>query len=216
MAIDPGSLTHPHNKLMLAILSDPSRAASVLRSSLEPWLVQRLADEPPVPLDGTFVDENMRESRSDKLFRVRFKTGSPGFLYVLLEHKSHSDPATALQIARCKIRIWEAYAQGKADRLRALPSIIPLVLYHGREPWTAPQSIAAMLADQDQRMRDLESPFGYMLRDLGSVPLRRLASDPAARAGLAALRYSHTGPEADTEKRAALEGIVAGLPDGTE
>ncbi len=49
MAIDPDSLSQPHNNLMLAILADPSRAASLLRASLEPWIVERLADQPPVP-----------------------------------------------------------------------------------------------------------------------------------------------------------------------
>ncbi len=216
MAIDPDSLSQPRNNLMLAILADPDRAASLLRASLEPWIVERLTDQPPVPLEGSFVDEELRATRSDKLFRVQFKNGQPGYVFVLLEHKSHSDPGTALQITKYKTRIWEAYAQGRADRLRALPAIILLVLYHGREPWTAPRSLAAMLADEDERIRGLESPFGYYLRDLGSIPISRLATNAGARAGLVALRYSHADAGVEAEKLAALHEVLAGLPDGTE
>ena len=168
---------------------------------------------PPEPLEGSFVDEELSATRCDKLFRVWFRNGRPGFVYVLLEDKSYSDPGTALQVAKYKTRIWEAYAQGRARRLRALPAILPLVLYHGRQPWTAPRSLAAMLGDEDERVRALESSFGYYLRDLGSIPVRELAGDAETRAGLMALRYSHAG--ADAEKLAALEGVLAGLPDGS-
>ncbi len=71
-----------------------------------------------------------------------------------------------------------------------------------------------MLADEDERVRGLESPFGYYLRDLGSIPIPQLARDAATRAGLVALRFSHAGAEA--EKLAALEEVLAGLPDGSE
>ena len=214
MAITVGSLGQPHNNLMLAILANPFRAASLLRANLEPWIVERMDDQPPEPLEGTFVEPGLRATRSDKLFRVRFKNGRPGFVYVLLEHKSYSDPGTALQVAKYKTRIWEAYAQGLAARLRALPAIIPLVLYHGREPWTAPMSLAEMLADEDERVRALESSFGYYLRDLGRTPIEQLAEDAETRAGLVALRYSHAAGQA--ERLAELEGVLAGLPDGSE
>jgi len=216
MAIDLTSLSQPHNNLMLAILSDPVRARSVLEAHLADWIVERIADELPVPLDGSFVDKELRGSQTDKLFRVRFRNGRPGLAYVLFEHKSRPYAGTALLIHRYKARIWETYAQGRADRLRALPPIIPVVIYHGREPWSAPLSVADMLADQDERMRALEPSFGYFLRDLGKIPVTELAEDPAARAGLTALRYSHAGDGLAEEKLAALEEMLAGLPDGTD
>ena len=216
MAIDLKSLSQPHNNLMLAILDSPSRAASLLRASLEPWIVERMTDEPPVALAGTFIDEELRASRSDRLFEVRFKGGGTGFVYVLLEHKSTSDPGTAMQVARYKGRIWEQYAQGRARRLWAMPTVIPLVVYHGRKPWTAPRSLADMLADKDERVRALEPSFGYFLRDLGSIEIPQLAEDPATRAGLVALRYSHAGAEQEGERRAALDGIMEWLPERTD
>ncbi len=207
-------LNNPHDLVFRATLSDERRAQAVLQAHLEPWIAALVADEPPLPLDGSFVDEDLRGSRSDKLLRVTLKTGEPGFVHVLLEHKSSSDPGTALQVFRYKLRIWEAYAQGSRAKLRALPTIIPLVFYHGRAAWTAPGSITEMLATGDERLRALEPSFGYYLRDLGHIPLDRLASDPAAWAGLVALRYSPKGREG--EKLRVLPEVLAALPDGSE
>ena len=123
---------------------------------------------------------------------------------MLLEHKSSPDPGTALQVFRYKLRIWNAYAQGSRDRLRALATIIPLVFYHGAEPWNAPGSIAEMLATRDERLRALEPSFGYWLRDLGHIPVERLAADPAAWAGLVALRYSHKGQNEEKMEQPGL------------
>ncbi|MDE0103078.1 MAG: Rpn family recombination-promoting nuclease/putative transposase [Bryobacterales bacterium] len=207
-------LNKPHDSIFQATLSDGLRSQAVLRAHLEPWQADLLADELPVPLDRSFVDEELRSSQSDKLFEVKLKDGQPGFVYALLEHKSYPDPGTALQVLKYKVRILEMYAQGRAGRLRALPTVIPLVFYHGVQPWTAPGSLAEMVATKDERLRALEPSFGYYLRDLRKIPVERLASDPGARAGLLALRQAHTGGE--EEKLRLLPEVVAGPPDNSE
>ncbi|MDE0102451.1 MAG: Rpn family recombination-promoting nuclease/putative transposase [Bryobacterales bacterium] len=207
-------LNKPHDSIFQAILSDGLRSQAVLRAHLEPWQAELLTDELPVPLDRSFVDEELRSSQSDKLFEVRLRDGQPGFVYALLEHKSYPDPGTALQVLKYKVRILEMYAQGRAGRLRALPTVIPLVFYHGAQPWTAPGSLAEMVATKDERLRALEPSFGYYLRDLREIPVDRLASDPGARAGLVALRHSHAGGE--EEKLRLLPEVVAGPPDHSD
>ena len=67
-----------------------------------------------------------------------------------------------------------------------------------------------MVATWDERLRSLEVSFGYYLRDLGHIPIEGLAPDPAARAGLVALRYSHQGGEA--EKMRVPPQVLAALP----
>ena len=55
-----------------------------------------------------------------------------------------------------------------------------------------------MLATEDKRLRALEPSLAYHLRGLGHIPIEWLATtDPAAQAGLVALRYSHKGDEAE-------------------
>jgi len=54
---------------------------------------------------GSFVDENLAQHHSDLLFQLQLKNGDPAFAYLLLEHKSSPDAATALQLLRYIVRI---------------------------------------------------------------------------------------------------------------
>ncbi len=144
----------PQDRLFRAIVESANRSQDLIETHVGSRFLGLLAPVPPVALDGTFVDENLRLSQVDKLFAVKLCNGDLAFVHVLLEHKSTSDPAIALQLARYRIRIWEAYADGKlsvhwpggdggasgattrVDRLWALPAIIPVEFYHGGEPWT--------------------------------------------------------------------------------
>ena len=208
-------LSQPHDGLFRAILADRQRADSILRTHLHPHLLPLLADALPQPLEGSFVDGALRASYGDKLLQVQLRDGRTAFVYALLEHKSYSDPGTALQVWDYKLRIWRQYAGDSARKLRTLPPIVPLVFYHGHEPWNAPPSIAAMLGTEDQFLQALEPSFGYFLRNLNELREEELAADPAARAGLL-LRHSHrSGPEAMQRKLALLPQILAPLPDGS-
>ncbi len=178
----------PHDALFRALVSDPGRAAALLRDHLPERIAGLLAETPPRPVDGTFVDGDLRESRSDMLFEVELASGDPGLVYVLAEHKSHPDPGLPLQLAGYMVRIWTRWAGGQAARLRALPPIIPLVLYHGEPRWTVPDGLAGMIATEDPELVFL--PGGrFVLCLLRDLPPERLSGDAALRAGLLALTH---------------------------
>ena len=126
---------NPHDSLFRALLEKPERAGTLLREQLPPAIAARLSAAPPRLLDGTFVDEALRNSQSDRLFEVALTDGRPALLYVLLEHKSAPDPGTPLQLVGYLARIWQRYAGKKQARLKALPLIFPLVVYHGARSW---------------------------------------------------------------------------------
>ena len=108
-----------------------------------------------------------------------------------------------------QVRIWERYAQNRADRLRALPPIIPIVFYHGREPWTVPRSIFEAIDESDE-LRPFVRAMEYVLHDLGRMETERLSANAALRAGLAALKFAFSGGTPVEE----LSRLLAALPDG--
>ena len=205
---EPGIPASLHDALLRAILENPDRAAALVYGCLPERVRGRLADVPPELVDGSFVDEHLRASQSDRLFRVSLKSGRPAFIHPLLEHKSSPDPGTPLQILGYMVRIWRRYAGGRADRLRALPPIIPVVLFHGRRKWSVPLSVPDSI-DADEALRPFVRSMRYVLHDLGRTDLERLSGDGAVRAGLSALAAS-SWPDMTQE---ALVRILSGLPD---
>ena len=113
-------------------------------------MTAKLAGADPEPLAGSFIDPELRESFSDRLFQAALKDGRTVYLYVLIEHKSEPDPGTPVQLVGYMQRIWQRYAEqdspNRAWRYRHLPPIIPLVLYNGRLEWTVPLSLMACMA----------------------------------------------------------------------
>ncbi|WP_366658046.1 Rpn family recombination-promoting nuclease/putative transposase [Fodinicurvata sp. EGI_FJ10296] len=179
-------ISNPHDALFRAILDDAGRAAALIRDYLPPELAELLADSPPDPVDGSYIDAKLRSTQSDRLFRTATRSGSTAFIYVLLEHKSHPDANTPLQIAEYMLRIWRRHRSNEGGG--RLPPILPLVLYHGVADWTVPTSLAGCIEAEGPLLK-AASGFGYTLQDLKRRDYETLSADHAVRSGLAALRY---------------------------
>ena len=201
----------PHDALFRALVSSPGRAGALLMEYLPGAVADLLdPDTPPEPVEGSFVDAEGARTQCDALFRVRLRTGGQARIYVLLEHKSHVDAATPLQILKYLVNIWlREIADGTArDRL---PPIVPLVFYHGRGRWTAPRSVAEMI-DAPAELAPFLRDFAYTLHDLGEIAPPLLSATPELRAGLLALRVVH----ADDIPGDLLDLMTGGTVAGSE
>ena len=177
-----------HDALFRAIIDDKDRAAALLRDYLPDRIRARMGDAAPKRVEGSFIDEDAHLKHSDGLFEITLKDGKPALVYVLLEHKSVSEPATPLQLLGYMLRIYSRFADGQAARLRALPVVIPLLFYHGKSAWNVPQIFGEMFDVSEDMARYVPS-FRYEVHDLGSIPMERLSRDPEVMAGLALLKF---------------------------
>ena len=200
-----------HDLLFRALLDDPVRAGILIRDYLPADIAARLGDEPPVPLDGSFVDRTLTPSWVDRLFSVRLRDGGTLLIYVLLEHKSHADPRTPLQVLGYLVDIWESFVGDDASRMRRLPPIVPLVFYHGRGPWTVPTSVVDVIG-ADEGLRDLLRDFRYVVCNIVPIPDDQLSSDPEVRAALLPLKYVYRQPDPEMLLEAVLSGLREGSP----
>ena len=107
------------------------------------------------------------------------------------------------------VRIWRHHAEGRAERLRALPPIVPMVFYSGRREWNVPMSVLDAI-DAGEDMRPFVRSMRYVLHDLRRADLWRLSGHDGAFAGLAALAAG-SEPEVTAER---LASILSALPDG--
>ena len=109
-----------------ALLDDPGRAADFLRRRLPPDIVQMLADEPPELLDETFVKDNLRNRRSDRLFRMKLNSG--GYIYVIVQRASSADPDMAHRVQRYRQRIRDREKAARDAKPVRLTPVIVLVV----------------------------------------------------------------------------------------
>ena len=196
------TLGTPHDALFRTILSDGERAAAFLRDHLPNEIAGLLADTEPQVMEGTFVDEALAASQSDVLLKVELESGKPAFAYVLAEHQSRPSPALPLRMAAYMTRIWIRHAGDRAEDLRALPPIIPIIVFNGRGRWNVAASITDMIAADDPALAILPGSR-YILRNLGTMEIDELSTEPSLRAGLITLKR---------EALTHLAEVVAGLP----
>ncbi|MDE0240652.1 MAG: Rpn family recombination-promoting nuclease/putative transposase [bacterium] len=187
--------SHPHDTLFRALVSAPPLAAALLADYL-PVPVAALLDPdmPPEHVEGTFIDEEGARSQCDALFQARLRTGKPLHIYALVEHKSHIDETTPLQLLGYMVNIWR---RDLAKGTGGLRPIVPLVFYHGRQEWRVPLSVAAMV-DAPEVLAPYVRDFAYTLHDLGRIAPERLSRDPEVRSALVTLAVATTtdmGPE---------------------
>ena len=109
-------------------MSDKENAISFLQNYLPDELLRLInLDSLQIEKDS-FVSDKLQESFSDLLYQVQI-AGTPGYIYLLFEHKSYPEKMIALQLLEYMVACWRL----KARQKHPLPVIIPLVVYHGEK-----------------------------------------------------------------------------------
>jgi predicted transposase/invertase (TIGR01784 family) len=85
-----GTVAQPHDSLFRFVFGKPVHAASELRAVLPQQLAERLDLASLRPVNGSFVDEELRNRHCDVLMRTTLD-GRDAFVYVLIEHQSSPD-----------------------------------------------------------------------------------------------------------------------------
>ncbi|MBF0421316.1 MAG: Rpn family recombination-promoting nuclease/putative transposase [Magnetococcales bacterium] len=181
-------IAHPHDRFLKLLLSDPERAAHLLRERLPVEISELLSDELPELVVGSFVDQELQEYLTDRLFRVRTVHGQEAFLYALVDHKSYPDGFVAWQLLRYMVRALEQWER-ENPKWKRLPVIVPLVVYHGADTWRIPNNFLA-LVDASTEWRPYLLDFKFSLFDLGHIEDHRLSKQPHLRAWLLAAKYA--------------------------
>ena len=185
-------IPQPHDSLVRHTFGQVEHAASFFRENLKPALASAIRWDKLELISGSFVDENLRQSQSDLLYRVPLIEQADSadgetsiLLYLLFEHQSTPDRWMPLRVLRYECQIWQRYID-EHPAAAGLPPIVPLVLAQVAGGWkisphfrdqvvwpTAPQVRAALELHQPQ--------FEHALVDLAGIDLHALRGDLIAR-----------------------------------
>ena len=187
-------LHNPHDRFFKETLGRKETAAAFFREYLPPELVRAFDWEKLEKIDGSFVDETLRERHSDLLFTVPWKSGKVS-LYCLFEHQSEPDRWMAFRILRYMVRIWEAQLHAEPHR-RTLSPILPIVLHQSKRRWKVSVSFSSLLEVPKEiatELADSIPEFSYRVVDLADWPMEELRGDVTVRAILATMKLAASG-----------------------
>lgn len=124
-----------HDTLLQALMEDPEGADDFVRRAMSKSQRDRLSDK-KLRLRGTFVDRQFKRGQRYWVLDAQKTDGAPCAILVL--RKSYPDPGTPAQIVRYSMEILDHY---RAKGRMFLPTVIPLVIYHGEKPWNIPTEL---------------------------------------------------------------------------
>jgi predicted transposase YdaD len=151
----------------------------------------------PKKTEAAGRDSRIEQGRENRLARIVF----PGYLYFLFEHKSHPEKLVALQLLSYQQKIWGLHLkQGPPP----LPVIISMVLYHGRETWTAGTDLIHLFGETEQQLSTYIPDFKYILYDLSAYHDEAIKGAVMFRVTMLLFKYVF---QPDYQKR--LPGILA-------
>ncbi|VFN02308.1 MAG: conserved hypothetical protein (putative transposase or invertase) [Candidatus Kentron sp. G] len=180
--------SQPHDLFFKELTSRSERAGALLRERLPREIVKSFSSKPPEPVPGSFVEEQLREHLSDRLFKVETLGGRTAFLYVLIEHKSTPDGKVGWQLLRYMVEILKQWEEDNPDWKR-LPAIVPFVFYHGAREWKIPNEFL-YLVDAEEGWENYLLNFRFPVLDLGTIPDEQLSRDRRLRPWLVAMKYA--------------------------
>ncbi len=174
MAKKPRPPQRPHDPVYRRIFSNPQMIEEVLRRFVTgPWLSQ-LDFSTLELIQARYVSRFLEQRESDVVWRLRYGPGKDDwfFVYVLMELQSSAPRFMALRLwAYVALLYQHLLKQKQLTPSRLLPPVLPIVLYNGEKPWTAPLS----LADLIQPVKGLSRPgFEYLVLDASHYPPEEL------------------------------------------
>jgi predicted transposase YdaD len=138
------------------------------------------------------------------------KRGGAACVYLLFEHKSAPEEMVAFQLLRYKARNWEPLAR---SRVKKLPPIIPLVIYHGPRPWRIPRNFGALVewGQAEETLRKYVDEFEHLLLDLSDFSDAEIIGAALVCVGLLIMKHAF-----DDDLIERLPEIARLLPRGDQ
>ncbi len=180
-------LSNPHDRFFKEVWSRKAIGRDFLRRYLPREVVAMLDLKALELVKGSFVDPQLREYHSDLLYRLRLKDGEPALAYVLLEHKRQPKRSTPLQLLGYIVQLWQQAAE-QSNGSGRVPPVIPVVVYHGDQPWPYGQTLQSALPFPAPLAPYLPD-FRYVLCDLSGLDAAEIQGNALLRVALLTMKY---------------------------
>jgi len=169
---------------------------------LDPGTLERRDGEgsPPDRPEGALV------------WRLRWQGGSD-WVYLLLKTQAREDPFTALDLELCRSLFYRALLR-RRRRVVRLPAVLPVVLYGGEPPWSAPLDARELFLPLLPSLQRHVPQTRYLVLDAVNGPIPAAAGGDNLVSLLCELERSRTAEEVDPllTRLAALLAVAGDEP----
>ena len=182
-------------------------------------------------LPASYVSHDLQQRHGDLVWRVRFRDDRWLYLVLLLEFQSNVDRSMAVRMLTYTGLLYERLIdEGVLRKHGGLPPVLPIVIYNGRGPWTAPTDVADLVAASEAALGPYQPSQRYFLLDEGRtrpvdlptanlvsalVALERMRECEEADEGVKTVIDLLEGQENDELKRAFSAWVRAALMPAT-
>ena len=127
-----------HDGLAKKILSDPIAAQEFISHYL-PESCKSLLDLATIKVEKeSFVEDDLKQKFSDLVFSIKMKNNEKAFIYTLIEAEISPRYWIAFKLWKYMFLLLERHKTKKKSKF---PLIIPIVLYHGNQPFSVPRNL---------------------------------------------------------------------------
>src|SRR5947207_9777027 len=141
-----------HDRFTRSAMTNPKVAEEFFQHNL-PAHLKKIIDFSSLKLHKeSFVDDHLKMQVADLLYSVNFN-GHPGFLYILLEHTSTSQPFLPFRMLKYMIAIMDSYVKAAKSKAKLkLPLIYPLILYNGKTRYAHSLDFFDLFEERDKEL----------------------------------------------------------------
>lgn len=163
------NINNVHDVGYRAILSNKKTFVELLKTFVKKDWANQVDESDLVRLDRSYVLQDFAEKESDIVYKLKIRDSEVIF-YCLLELQSSVDFMMPLRLLLYMTEIWRDILKNTEKKQTErkefrLPAIIPMVLYNGRDNWTACRSFKELLNGYEL-FSDSIVDFSYTLFDV--------------------------------------------------
>ena len=192
---------HPHNNFFIRQFGSPQFALSFFQNYLPQEIKEQIEWNSFRAVPSDFVSKALKNRRSDIIYETRIKK-QKCFFYLHLEHQRTSAPNMAFRMLFYWYSIMDQHCRSYPDQ--PLPLIFPMVLYQGKQPWSAIKNLHQYLK-VPEFMRPYTPQFQYEVMDLSHLSDDQIQGELLVKASLLVMKHVDANRVEDVLNKRTLE-----------
>jgi predicted transposase YdaD len=148
----------PHDEFVKHMLFDTPVARDFFENNLSKEMLSQMCLSTMILTPGTFVDSELNMRHTDILYKVALKTGSEGYIYLLVEHQSSPDPVMAFRTLNYVMRILDRHIKDSINAGKnplPLPYIFPIVYYNGEKAYKGENCLFNLFGEYKEHVQKI-------------------------------------------------------------